>query len=192
MPEGRRSHSAHVISDKLYVWGGYFKSLPKVHWDPIKERLLSEVQIFHLQEGRWQTAMTRGIRPLGVRGHASAVLDDCILYFGGYCGHDDCFHNSLKIMNVNELVWTDLVPQNVEDCPMEKEDSCMVPLTFDDKKYLLIVGGYGPSSTTNHSQAKNTSKGFLTKHYRTNEQHYFNIASGNTSIFFILTVITKF
>ena len=43
-----------------------------------------------------------------------------IYYFGGYCGHDLCFHNSLNELNISTLTWTQLQPTDDSITVMKK------------------------------------------------------------------------
>ena len=43
-----------------------------------------------------------------------------IYFFGGYCGHGDCCHNSLSSINVEDMIWTELFPTTDERGPAKK------------------------------------------------------------------------
>ena len=43
-----------------------------------------------------------------------------IYFFGGYCGHGDCCHNSLSSINIEDMIWTELFPTTDERGPAKK------------------------------------------------------------------------
>ena len=77
------------------MWGGVQPDLPAVHNNEKKKSMCSVMEVYHLQTDRWEQKPTTGNPPLGVIGYAAAAIGNQIFYFGGYCGHDDCRHNSL-------------------------------------------------------------------------------------------------
>ena len=77
------------------MWGGLQPGLPAVHNNEKKKSMCSVMEVCHLGTGRWEQKPTTGNPPLGVRGYAAAAIGNQIFYFGGYCCHDDCRHNSL-------------------------------------------------------------------------------------------------
>ena len=78
----------------MYVWGGDELGLPQVHSSNKKRTFTSKIKIFHLPSGQWNVKTTSGTPPLGVIGYSCTAVGEKIYYFGGFCGHDDCFHNS--------------------------------------------------------------------------------------------------
>ena len=154
------------------MWGGDQEDLPRVHNNEIKQKLTSVIEIFNLPTGRWQQRRTTGNPPLGGYGYASAVVDNKILYFGGYCGHGDCYHNSLNSLCIDSLIWRELSPTNSHGGPMMKRYCGMVAVQFNEEDHLLVVGGSGPFNNTPRQRNAQYSDGF------TNEHHYYNLSSG--------------
>ena len=121
---------------------------------------------------RWEKQHTTGTPPPGVRGYGSCCIGTGIYYFGGYCGHDSCYHNSLFLLNTATLVWDELVPTIEHHGPMKKAYGAL--LAFDDQ--LLAFGGKGepvPSSPSPLAKYK--------KYYErvyTNEHHLFHQKGG--------------
>ena len=129
-----------------------------------------------LDTGKWKQAATTGNPPLGVIGYSSAVIENSILYFGGYCYHSGCYHNSVTRLNIDSLKWKELFPTNPHTSPMMKCNCGMIPVKIDRKNYLLVIGGYGPSVNTPQQQNAQYSKrpfGYVC----TNEQHYFDLST---------------
>ena len=94
-PVERSRHSTVRVGDYLYMWGGLQPDLPRVHNNEKKKSMCSVIEVCHLGTGIWEQKPTTGNPPLGVRGYAAAAIGREIFYFGGYCNHPDCYHNSL-------------------------------------------------------------------------------------------------
>ena len=83
--------------------------------------------------------------PLGVTEYASAVIDNDIIYFNVWCGHDNsCYHNSLHLTSlcVGHKAMEGTDPHTG---PMMKSECGVIPVKIDGKQYLLVIGGRGPS-----------------------------------------------
>ena len=92
------------------MWGGGQPDLPYVHDSEEKKAATSVMEVCHLASGRWEQKPTTGTPPLGVHGYAAAVIGREIFFFGGHCGHGDCYHNSLFSFNVDTFNWKELSP----------------------------------------------------------------------------------
>ena len=88
---------------------------------------------------RWEKQRTTGTPPPGVGGYGSCSSGTNIYYFGGYCGHPSCFHNSLFLLDVRKPIWTELFATTDRRGPMQKEHCAL--LAFDDQ--FLAFGGRG-------------------------------------------------
>ena len=161
----------------MYIWSGTELESPRIHNEETKQRYNSRVEILNLITGKWKQCSTTGNPPLSVNGYSSAVIDNNIVYFGGFCGHKGCYHNSLKSLCVDTLTWKELSPTNNHTGPMMKMIGGMVPVKIDGKNYLLVIGGLGPSVNTlqqGTAQYSTITSGFV----RTNEHHYFDVSTG--------------
>ena len=106
------------------------------------------IEIFDIETGLWSQQNTSGNPPLGVFGYSSATIRNNIYYFGGRCSHGDCRHNSLSLLNVENLMFRELYTTiEQESAPVKKSSSCMISIQTDkNEKSLLVVGGhYGES-----------------------------------------------
>ena len=177
VPAKRYSHSTHIVGDYLYMWGGHIDGLPMVHDNEIKQRMTSVIELFHLQSGMWEQQPTNGKPPLGILGYASTVIGNRIFYFGGYCSHDKCRHNSLNSLTTDSLTWNELFPTNSSMGPMMKSCSGMIPLKFNED-YLLVVGGIGLHPVFLQPGARYSNKGIIGGNVRTNEHHYYQLSTG--------------
>ena len=178
VPAKRYWHSTHIVGDYLYMWGGNIDGLPKVHDDEVKERMTSVIEVFHLPSGMWKQQSTNEKPPLGVWGYASTVIGNRIYYFGGYCSHDKCCHNSLNSLTTDTLTWNELFPTNSNMGPMMKSSSGMIPLKFNEEDYLLVVGGIGLCPTILKPDDQYGDKGIIGSYVLTNEHHYYQLSSG--------------
>ena len=180
--EGRARHKAPVIGDSLYLWGGDQFGLPRAYDSP--DQLVSSVEVFSFSTGQWSSQLTRGTPPQGVMNYSCTTSHSNIYYYGGWCGHDDCFYNSLNVLNTLSMNWTLVQPNN--DSMMKKAFSGMISLDFDKTEYLFIVGGLGPIPTVHHPQFQydQLEDG---RRVRTNEQLLYNLSTGK--IIYIITTM---
>ena len=124
----------------LYMWGGRQPDLPEAHDSEKKKSMSSVMEVCHLPSGRWEQKPTTGTPPLGVMGYAAAAIGNEIFYYGGWCGHDDCNHNSLFSFNVDTFNWKELYPTTLHG-PMMKWFCDMVAVQLDGEDYLVVIGG---------------------------------------------------
>ena len=94
---------------------------------------------------RWEQHPTIGTPPLAVYGYGCCAIKHSIYYFGGHCGHEECRHNSLNILNVKDFSWKEIFSTTAEFGPMKKSGSSLI--SFDS--VLLTVGGVGRSPPRN-------------------------------------------
>ena len=176
-PVEKSLHSTVRVGDYLYMWGGYQPGLPYVHDDEEKKAASSVIEVCYLASGRWEQKPTTGTPPLGIEGYASAVIGREIFFFGGYCGHGGCYHNSLFSFNVDTFNWKELSPTSPHHGPMMKHRCCMVAVQLEDEAYLVVIGG-----SNRNRQQPGTQRGAQYEsgdiyHY-CNEIHYYKLSSG--------------
>ena len=172
----REHHSTVKVEDYLYMWGGRQPGLPLVHDSDKKNSMYSVMEVYHLATGRWEQKPTTGTPPLGVIGYASAAIGNKIFYYGGYCGHVGCYHNSLHSFNVDTFHWEELSPTTPHHGPMMKGFCDMVAVQLDGEDYLVVIGGEGSPSNTPTQAGAQYSDGYGRK--RCNEIHYYKLSSG--------------
>ena len=145
----------------------------------MKRKYNSRVEIFNLTTGNWRYCTTTGNPPLSTNGFASAVIDNNIIYFGGYCGHEGCYHNSVHSLCVDTMHWKELSPTNSHTGPMMKMLSKMIPIKIDGKNYLLAIGGQGPPISIPRQDTAQYNK--IVTNFGTNEHHYYDLSSGKSN-----------
>ena len=181
----RWQHSTVKVGDYLYMWGGLQPGLPAVHNSDKKNSMCSVMEVYHLATGRWEQKPTTGTPPLGVRGYAAAAIGTKIYYYGGYCNHDDCYHNSLHSFNVDTFHWKELSPTTPHHGPMMKGYCGMIA---DGQDYLVIIGGEGHLSNT-PTQAGAQYMDIECDIKRCNEIHYYKLSSGQYNMIISLYTI---
>ena len=155
------------------MWGGRQPGLPEVHDSEEKRAMCSVMEVCHLPSGRWEQKPTTGTPPLGVYGYAAAAIGNEIFYYGGYCGHPGCYHNSLFSFNVDTFNWKELSPTTPHHGPRMKWYCDMVAVQLDGEDYLVVIGGQGPPSRNTRKQPGAQYSGWIC-----NEIHYYKLSSG--------------
>ena len=178
----RSEHKAPVIGEFLYLWAGNQVDLPRVHDSLQKRELTSTVDVYQLSTAHWSSHLTRGTPPLGVAGYSCTTSHSNIYYFAGACNHDNCYHNTLNVLNTIKMQWTSC--SNAEQSLMKKAFAGMISLDFDGAEYLVIMGGTGSTPTVYHPQFQYDQ--LKTGRVRTNEQLLYNVSTGK--ILFILII----
>ena len=173
----------------MYLWGGESDDLPDVHNSEEKKRVTSHVQVFDITTGKWDNQSTRGNPPLGVRGYLCTTIKDKIYYFGGYCGHDSCFHNSLHELDISTLTWTQLQPTDDRIAVIKRSYGGIMSSEQEGHHCLLVIGGHGSSPSIQLPQAQyyQVDVGVAS----TNEQNIYDLTTGEI-YHIILSDITNY
>ena len=190
-PNGRSEHRSDIVGNKLYIRSGYQKDCPEIHDSESKQRYNSRVEILNLTTGNWRQCTTTGNPPLSVDGYASAVIDNDIIYFGGYCGHTGCYHNSVHSLCVDTMHWKELFPTNPHTGPSMKFGCRMITVKIDGKNYLLVIGGQCPSVNTPQQDTAQYITAGNTSNIRTNEHHFFDLSTGKYRSYNITSDVMK-
>ena len=170
-----------MIGDKLYLWGGGPRpDLPKVHNNDEKRRLTSQVEVFNITSGKWDSKPTSGDPPLGIAGYVCTTFKEKIYYFGGWCYHDDCFHKAIFQLDTSTYTWTQLQPTNDRIAVMKRGYGGIMSTEYEGQHRLLIIGGIGPSPSIQVPQAQyyQLTNGYVS----TNEHNLFDILTGKKNI----------
>ena len=159
------------------MWGGRQPDLPLVHDNEKKKSMSSVMEVYGLESGRWEQKPTTGTPPLGVWGYASAVIGREIFFFGGHCGHDECYHNSLFSFNVYTFNWKELSPTSPHHGPMMKRRCGMVAVQLEGEAYLVVIGGSNGKGQQPGAQRGAQYESDVNYQY-CNEIHYYKLSSG--------------
>ena len=171
----RIEHRTQVIGNNLYLWGG--NDVPFVHNNDEKRRLTSQIAIFNITSGIWNSRPTNGSPPLGVKGYFCTSSNDKIYFFGGWCHHDKCHHNSLNELDISTLTWTQLQPTDDSIIVMKRSFGGMMLSEQAGKPYLLVIGGGGSPPFIQLPQAQYYY--LPSGNVRTNEQNIYDLTRGN-------------
>ena len=176
----RDRHTTAVVGEVLYCWGGYQEGLDASHDSPSKRQCTSAIDAFNLLSGVWSSKPTRGTPPLGFRGVSCTTINNNIYYFGGFCGHDNCYHNSLNCLDTLTLQWKELQPTSNNSVTKRGFGGMIVMGSEGEPQQLLVIGGQGPISTTTHyhHQFKYNKIPSRDDRLNTNEQNIYNLSSG--------------
>ena len=159
--------------------GGDQNGMPRAHDSNEKRQFFSSVEVFDVNTGCWEQRTTRGTPPLGVTGYSCVAVKNELHYFGGYCGHDNCYHNGVHTLSTSTLQWGMLFPSVkllLQCTPMQKYHCGMVLFHNGEEDLLYVVGGVGnpvPPSAQPGAQYRRTEFGCI----YTNEQHIFSLSS---------------
>ena len=149
-----------------------------MHCSTQKTHLTSTVDVLDMQIGEWKQVDVHGTPPLGVRGYACTHIGSNIYYFGGYCGHDWCRHNTINILDTLSYQWIPVKCINPTKAPMKKNACGIAAFQSEGEDYLFVFGGAGMLCTANQPEAvyipwkENPDYGW------TNEAHVFNLKTG--------------
>ena len=122
--------------------------------------------------GRWHHQPTTGEPPVGVMRYSCDSINRDIYFFARDCGPKTCDHNSLNVLNVDDLTWRCLYHDNDTAGPMKKSGCAM--LSFQTQ--LLAVGGAGYSLPKKPSPSATYKK--LDDIIYTNEHHIYDTEGG--------------
>ena len=165
------------------MWAGDQAGLiPEVHDSEKKRRITSNIQHFTPSTGQWITRGTTGTPPLGnlgVYGYCCTAINDQLYYFGGYCGHDDCYHNSITQLDTISLQWRVLEPTDATRPVMRRDSGGMISFEHDGvhhlPSHLLIIGGFGSKPAVQLPHYKYIK--FPNGDWYTNEHSMYNLSS---------------
>ena len=78
---GIAQHSAPVVGESVFVWGGSRPDLPLVHDSPQKRKLLFTIDRLEIRTGHWSSHVTRGTSPpLGAIGYFCTTRNTVIFF----------------------------------------------------------------------------------------------------------------
>lgn len=117
--------------------------LPSDHASEEKLEVLSIVDTLSLKTGDWEQHKTSGIPPLGAYASSCTSLRERLFYFGGHCGHENCYHDSLHSLDPSLFEWSQFIPTNPDSGPMSKAWCGMVGFEEGETAFLCMFGGLG-------------------------------------------------
>ena len=178
-PNPRVVHQTIRIGSNVYMWAGWVEDMPAVHDSQEKRRFTSCVEVFHSERGDWTRQTTSGTPPLGVRGYGCTAVGDALHFFGGYCNHGKCCHNSIHSLSTSSLHWVELSPTTSDGgAPMRKAYCGTVAFKDGEEDILYIVAGYGPNPSYHQPGAQYKASIYTGRDcVICNEQHMFSLST---------------
>ena len=177
-PDYRRGHQTIRVGSNVYMWAGDVDGMPEVHDGQEKRRFVSCVEVFHSERGDWTRQPTSGAPPMGVYRYGCTAVGDALHFFGGYCNHDDCYHNSIHSLSTSSLHWVELSSTTCTSeggAPMSKRSCGTVSFKDGEEDILYIVAGHGP--TPSYHQPGAQYEAFFGDLVFCNEQHMFSLST---------------
>ena len=150
----RAQHSTVVNNNRLYCWGGNQEDLPMVHYNDVKMKFTSSVDIFHLPTLKWESRSTIATPPAGVLDYACTNISGNILYFGGNCVQNDCFHDDLFELNTLTNEWREIINCSPDNRPMKKIGYGMTSFNINSEDKLVVIGRFGPMPITTQTNSE--------------------------------------
>ena len=142
------------------------------------------MDVFQIDSGDWIQQATSETPALGVSGYSCTAVGDSLYYFGGSCGHDGCYHNSMHKLSTSSLQWMMLSPSTSKSgAPMRKMDCGMVAFRDGEEDILCVVAGWGPTPSYRQPGAQYEADG--TGYTSCNENHMFNLST--SAVFVVWT-----
>ena len=176
-PAGRNEHSTAVVDNQLYLWGGDQDGMPRVHDSAEKRQFFSSVEVFDVNTGCWEQRTTRGTPPLGVKGYSCVAVRNELHYFGGWCGHSGCYHNSVHTLSTSTLQWRMLAPSTTEGgAPMQKIAVEWCTSLMERRTSCMWWEG-GVLLPHHHHNMEHSINQMDIGGVRTNEQHIFSLST---------------
>ena len=173
----RVHHCTVSVGDTLYIWAGGQVGLPRVHNSEEKRKLTSNIQHFTPSTGQWVSRATTGTPPLGVSGYSCTAIDDRLYYFGGWCGHPNCYHNSITQLDTVSLQWRELESTDATRPVMMRAYGRMISLEHDGVHHLLMIGGVGSEPAVQLPNAEYSKLKEPNVRWRTSEHSVYNLSS---------------
>uniref|UniRef100_A0A8B9Z4E1 rRNA biogenesis protein RRP36 n=1 Tax=Buteo japonicus TaxID=224669 RepID=A0A8B9Z4E1_9AVES len=96
VPYMRYGHSAVLIDDTVYIWGGRNDT----------EGACNVLYAFDVNTHKWFTPKVSGMVPGARDGHSACVLGKSMFIFGGYEQLADCFSNDIHKLDTTNMMWT--------------------------------------------------------------------------------------
>ena len=177
-PADRYDHSTAVVGEEVYLWAGWHDEMPQIHDSAEERAFVSSVEVFNVNTGCWEQRTARGTPPLGVAGYSCVAVRNDLYYFGGVCGHSDCYYNNVHTLSTSTLQWRTLAPTTSKyGAPMKKRSCGAVHFTDEEDDLLFVVGGWGPTPSFHQHGAQYKQDDFYNDLLYTNEQHIFCLST---------------
>lgn len=130
-PSYRDFHTATVLNDRMYVFGGRGDRHSPYHTQ--EELYCSKIVYLDLKTFKWHTPVCSGDVPIGRRSHSAFVYRGKLLMFGGYNSLLDRHFNQLYSFDPETSAWSVLKTVGVPPKPRRRQ----VCLVLGTRMYLF-------------------------------------------------------
>ncbi|KAF8382230.1 hypothetical protein PRIPAC_71372 [Pristionchus pacificus] len=154
-PAWRDFHTAVVIGDDMFVFGGRCDIMGQYH--STRDVYDEQMRALNLKTNRWRVVETKGSIPSGRRSHSAFSYSSKMYVIGGFNGALNEHYNDLYEFDPATEVWTKL--ETFGEPPSERRRQCT--LVANDRVYLF--GGTKPSHDSRlQAIPNNNAQGSLT------------------------------
>jgi len=128
IPAGRLGHTANLVNNKMYVFGGYDG-----------ESLRNELFVLDLETCQWtEVKDPEGNGPTPRSQHSSAVLGDKMIIFGGYDSEEQ---NDVFVFDTETQEWAELDVQG-KNLPVSRYQHTSCCAKVNGRDALIVFGGF--------------------------------------------------
>ncbi|EFJ05236.1 hypothetical protein SELMODRAFT_431742 [Selaginella moellendorffii] len=127
VPALREGHSASLIGDNLFVFGGCGKSS-----DP-SEEYYNDLHVLNTNTFVWKS--TTGVLPIPRDSHTCSSYKNCFVVMGGKDG-GNAYLNDVHILDKETMAWREVKTTGAELMPRARHT------TISHGKYLVVFGGF--------------------------------------------------
>ncbi|XP_037024421.1 kelch domain-containing protein 3 [Bradysia coprophila] len=142
-PSYRDFHTATVLDNKMYIFGGRGDRHSPFHTQ--EEIYCDQLVYLDLSTRKWTKPNATGSVPLGRRSHSAFVYNKQLYVFGGYNSIMEKHFNDLYCYNPSLNRWSVVTARGVPPRPRRRQ----VCLVIDKRMYLF--GGTSPYAVPIHS-----------------------------------------
>eukprot|EP01018_Ginkgo_biloba_P014162 Gb_08826 [translate_table: standard] len=127
-PSPRRGHTAAVIGNRMFVFGGYDGT-----------RHFSDLHALDLQTMEWKCITTQGESPTSRRHHSLISVGRQLILYGGYDGKK--YLQDLYSLDTGTLLWKDWSDTKPAHCMNSLADVGYVEQTYRRSMHTMVLCG---------------------------------------------------
>lgn len=132
-PSYRDFHTATILNDRMYIFGGRGDRHSPYHSQ--EEIYCSQIVYLDLKTREWKLPITTGQIPIGRRSHSAIVYNDLLYIFGGYNGISDQHFNDLYCFDPVRNHWSKVTTKGDVPRPRRRQVCLIIG------KRLYLFGG---------------------------------------------------
>lgn len=143
-PVWRDFHTAVIIDEKMYVFGGRSDQMGQFH--STKDVYCDRLKVLDLNSGEWSDPIVKGTKPGGRRSHSAWAHNGRMYIFGGFLGTLNHHYNDMYCFDPATNQWEKIVGTCAGSVtrPSPRRRQCTV--VVNDR--LFLFGGTKPNLST--------------------------------------------